>query len=174
MFKNHLIKSYLVYSILAALLYSVTAYIFIRHETFNFSWILYLGNALFAVCIVVFIMLYNNRRKENARAETMITAGHITTIMGVVIACVITSLLFFLVPGIHTVVGQTDVLSNAPPQMESGKRHQFLLSLLMNAVIGNVAAGSFVSIVIPYAAKKDQKGGTSVKTPEEPEALNQK
>ena len=173
MLKNHSIKSYLVYSAIAALLYSVAAYILIRNETFDSSWILYIGNALFGCCIVTFIVLYNKKRKENASTGTMITAGHITTVMGVIIACIITLLLFFLVHGVQHSIQQTDVLNDTPPQMESGKRHQFLLALFMNAVIGNISVGSFVSLIVSYAVKRDQKGNTSVKTEDEPELPDQ-
>jgi hypothetical protein len=169
MLKDHSIKSYLVYSVIAALLYSVAAYIFIRNETFDSSWMLYVGNALFGCCIVTFIILYNKKRKENASTGTMITAGHITTVMGIIITCIIILFLFFLVHGVH----QADVLNDTPPQMESGKRHQFLLALFMNAVIGNVSVGSFVSLIVSYAVKRDQKGSTSVKTKEESELFNQ-
>src|SRR5688500_19518694 len=96
MFKKHPIKSYLVYSVAAALLYAVLVYLFIRNETFTSSWILFIGNALFGCCIAVFIGLYNKRRKENASTETMMVAGHITTVMGVVVACIISLCLLFV------------------------------------------------------------------------------
>ena len=169
MFKNHSIKSYLVYSVIAALLYSVVAYLFIRNQTFSSSWILYIGNALFGCCIAVFIILYNKKRKENAGTGTMIAAGHMVTVMGVIIACIISLVLFLLMSDISHPLQQTDVLNNVPPQMESGKRNQFLLSLFVNAVIGNVSAGSFISLIISYAVKRDQTGTTSVKTTDEPE-----
>ena len=173
MLKNHSIKSYLVYSLVAALLYSILAYLFIRNQTFNSSWMLYIGNALFGCCIAVFIILFNKKRKENASIETMIVAGHIVTIMGIIIACLISLLLFLLMSEVSHPLQQTDVLNNAPPQMESGKRNQFLLSLFLNAVIGNVSVGAFLSLIISYASKRDQKGSTSTKTTHEPEVLNE-
>ncbi len=173
MFKNHPLKSYLAYSVAAALLYSIAAFIFIRKETFNSSWILYIGNALFGLCIAAFIILYNRKRKENASTDAMIVAGLITTVMGIIIACTISLVLFLLMSDISHPLQQADVLNNAPPQMESGKRNQFLLSLFMSAIIGNVSAGSFISIIIPYAAKRDQQGSTSTKTTHEPELLDQ-
>jgi uncharacterized membrane protein YvbJ len=121
----------------------------------------------------VFIILFNKKRKENASTETMIVAGHIVTIIGTVIACIIILLLFLFMSDISHPLQQTDVLSNAPPQMESGKRKQFLLSLFMNAVIGNVSVGAFISLILSYAAKRDQTGSSATKTPHEPEVLNE-
>ena len=173
MFKNHSIKSYLVCSVSAALLYSIFAYLFIRNQIFSSSWLLYIGNALFACCIAVFTILFNKKRKENASTTTMIVAGIIVTIIGIVIACIISLLLFLLMSDISHPLQQTEVLNNAPPQMESGKRNQFLLALFMNAIIGNGSIGSFISLIISYAAKRDQKGSISTKTTDEPELLNQ-
>ena len=173
MFKDHLIKSYLVYSFAAAIMYCITVFIFIRNATFTSSWILYIGNMFFACCIVVFILLYNKKRKENASIGTMIFAGLITTIIGIIIACLISVILFWLIAGESHEV-QQNVLNNAPPQLESGKRNDFLLVLIINAVIGNVSAGSFVSIILSYAAKRNQKGDTSVKKSSDSTLVTQK
>jgi hypothetical protein len=173
MLKNHSIKSYLVHSIFAALLYSIFSYLFIRNQIFNSSWLLYAGNALFGCCVATFIILFNRKRKENASTDTMMAAGLIATVMGTIIACIIALLLFLLMSDISHPLQQTDVLNNAPPQMESGKRNQFLLSLFLNAIIGNVSFGAFISLIISYAVKRDQKGSTSTKTSHEPEILNE-
>ena len=173
MFKNHSVKSYLVYSVCAALLYSIFAYLFIRNQIFNSSWLLYIGNALFACCVAVFIILFNKKRKENASTATMIVAGHIVTITGIIIACIICLFLFLLMSDISHPLQQADVLNNAPPQMESGKRNQFLLSLFLNAIIGNLSFGAFTSLIISYSVKRDQKGNTSTKKIRKPEVLNE-
>jgi len=102
----------------------------------------------------------------------MISAGHIVTITGTIMACIISLFLILLLPGTSHSLQQTNVLNNAPPQMESGKGNQFLLSLFMNAVIGNISFGAFTSLIISYAAKRDQKGSTSTKTTHEPRVLN--
>jgi len=173
MFKNHPIKSYLAYSVAAALLYSIFGYQFIRNQTFNSSWILYIGNAVFGCCIALFVILFNKKRKENARTATIIAAGNIVTVLGVIIACVISLFLFLFMSDVSHPLQQADVLNNAPPQMESGKRNQFMLSLFMNAIIGNASVGFFISLIISYAARHDQKGSTSTNASDEAEILNQ-
>ncbi len=175
MLRGHPIKSYLRYSVTAAILYSIVGYIFIHNETFRSAWILFIGNVLFACCIAAFILSYNKRRKQDASAGTMVFAGHITTVMGIIIACIICILIFFLLPGAggsgHT--GANEVLNNAAPQLQSGARDQYLLTLIMDAIVGNVSAGSFISIILPYTAKRNQKNNASVKAASEPEMFTQ-
>ncbi len=172
MFKDHPVKAYLRYSIIAAVLYSIVAFFFIRDETFRSSWILFIGNMLFACCIVAFILLYNKSRKENASIGTMVFAGHLTTVMGIIIACIICLVLFFLMPAAsHTVRQTNDAVNNAPAQLQSGERNEYLLALLMSAIIGNVSAGSFISIILSYAAKRNQKGSDAVKTANDPDFI---
>jgi len=68
---------------------------------------------LFACGIVVFILLYNKKRKENAGIGTMIFAGLITTLMGIIISCIISVVLFWIIAGASHEV-QQNVLNNAP------------------------------------------------------------
>src|SRR5258705_5961074 len=99
MFKDHPIKSYLIHSFAAAIMYCITVFIFIRNATFTSSWMLYIGNIFFACCIVVFILLYNKKRKENASIGTMIFASLITTVIGIIISCMISLILFWMIAG---------------------------------------------------------------------------
>ncbi len=53
--------------------------------------------------------------------------------------------------------GQQDtVLQNAPSQKTDGKTNGMVLMIYMNAIIGNVATGSFASIILAYTAKVNQ------------------
>lgn len=175
MFKGHPLKSYLVYSVAAAIAYCIIAFMFLNYGSFRYTWILFIGNMLFACCIVTFILLYNNKRNGNAKVGTMVFAGHITTVMGIIIACIICVILYYLVPSFHTIANAptSDVLKNPAPQLRSGKTNEFLLTLILNAVVGNISAGSFISIILPYGAKRNQKDFTAVKPGNEPNIFTQ-
>lgn len=161
MFKTHPILKYLKYSIVAAILYCITVFIFIKQGSFSGSWILYTGNMLFACVIAVFILQYNKGRDQNARAGKMIFAGHITTVMAIIISCIIGLLLVFLLaPEVFS--SSVQVLQNTPPQMKA-PRHEMLLAFLMNAIIGNFCGGAFFSIILPFSAKRDQTGESESK-----------
>ncbi len=86
MFTKDQILYYLKYSIVAAVLYLVSVVIFFI-DNYNQTYILYIGNVLFAIVIVVFILNFNKKRDKNASSKMMIAAGHITTVMGVLLSC---------------------------------------------------------------------------------------
>src|SRR5437870_7263021 len=86
-FKNHPLKKYMIYSVIAAVAYLIVAGFFISYGSFTAIWLLYVGNMLFALTIAIFILIFNRKRKENASAGLMISAGHITTVMGILIVC---------------------------------------------------------------------------------------
>jgi formate/nitrite transporter FocA (FNT family) len=150
MFKQHHILSYAKYSLLAAIAYSVMASVYIHQQTFSQSWLLYIGNALFALAIAFFLVFDNRRRNINVGTTTMITAGHLATIMGVILSAIITlALLAILAPNVYSVSGNSTILENAPPQSLGRAHHGLFMQLLMNAIIGNIVAGFFISVLLP-------------------------
>lgn len=167
MFTKDQILSYLKYSIVAAVLYLISVGIFLALDTYTQTYILYIGNVAFAIVIVVFILAFNRRRDKNASPKMMIAAGHITTVMGVLLSCLgVFILLAIMKPSGYTAVSQTanELSKPTPGLMENA--HALMFVLFMDAVFGNVGAGSFVSFLLPNTAKQDQKGETSTINPE--------
>jgi formate/nitrite transporter FocA (FNT family) len=162
MFKNHPIKSYLLYSVIAAVAYFIVVCIYLRYPYFSSIWMLFVGNILFAIVIAIFIWMYNRTRRENANTSLMVAAGHITTVMGILIACALILLTYLLFPHlINGVPKGNTAFAQAPPQME-GRGDSFIFNIFMDAIIGNISAGSFISIILPYTAKRNQKQETPV------------
>lgn len=157
MFKPHLLKSYFTYGLISAVLFCIPMLFFLRSGDFQDIYLLYVGNALFLFGILFYLLKYNKKRAENASTSSMLMAGHITTVVGVVLACVLTVLLMFVfVPGIFHSNPDT-VLENANPSQPGGERFKGLIFILfMDTIIGNFCTGSFVSLLIPYTIKKDQ------------------
>jgi hypothetical protein len=98
----------------------------------------------------------------------MVAAGHITTIMGILSALALSILLLVIfVPGIfHAEAGK--VLKNAPANTEHGNTNGLVFKVIANAIVGNMATGSFVSIMLPFTLKGDQ---TKESTPREEREL---
>lgn len=157
MFKQHPIVSYLKFSFIAAFLYAVTVFIFIKDASFRDTWVLYIGNALFAVGITIFVF---NRFSQPEKTSTwfVIGAAHITTIMGVIISCLLVALMvLILIPSVlahHP--SSSAMLANSPAQL-TGKSNGFLTICFMDAILGNVFAGFFVSILFPFSLSKNYK-----------------
>ena len=148
---------FLKHGLIAAVVYCIPAFVFIKHALFGDAWVLYLGNFLFLIVVVVFLIRFNDKRKDNASSVSMFAAGHLVTAIGVVISCVICSiLLILLVPGLlHP--GQTEkILRGTPANSIHDKTNGLAFMVFANAVIGNISTGSFVSIVFPFSLKGDQ------------------
>ena len=92
----------------------------------------------------------------------MISVGLITTIIGVIMVCSFIFVSYLFAPNLYNLVpkGATAFLK-APPQTK-GRGDSFIFNILVNAVIGNVSTGSFISLILPYAAKRNQKEETPV------------
>lgn len=124
--------------------------IFIKSAEYEATWWLYVGNALFLVVIALYMLAFNKGQRENASTQTMIAAGHITTIVGIIISSIVSAIaLSVFVPG-------DTVLENAPAQTGTGETNGLVFILFMNAIIGNLCGGSFASIIVPYTARKNQ------------------
>lgn len=159
-------KDYLLiftYSVLAAVMYTIPVFFFIRNATYTDAWLLYLGNGLFLAAIALFMLMFNKKRSENASTVVMLTTGHITTVAGIFLACIMCFLLLsFMVPGLFE-TGTTDkVLTDAPANAVDDKTNGLNFMVLMNAVIGNVSAGSFIAILFAFTAKRDQTRETTI------------
>lgn len=150
-------SSYLTYGLISAILFCIPATFFIRSGDFRQIYLLYLGNALFLIGILLFLLQYNKKRAENASTSSMLISGHLTAVTGIVIACILSLLLVFIFsPDVFSSHPDT-VLENAnPAQQGIGKPRGVLFVLFMDAIIGNFCTGSFVSLLFPYTIKKDQ------------------
>lgn len=157
MFKKEYLSSYLTYGVLAAILFSIPMIIFLSSAKFSSTWWLYIGNVLFLLSIVFFMLSFNKKKGEDPSTQTMVAAGHMTTITGIIISIIIAVIaLLIFVPDIFS-SGQSDsVLENAPSTTGTGKTHGMIFMIFMNAVIGNLVAGSVPSILLSYTAKRDQ------------------
>jgi heme/copper-type cytochrome/quinol oxidase subunit 2 len=157
MFKNLKVLPLVKYGLLAAVLFSIPMIFFIRESTFSQSWLLYLGNFLFMLSVAGYMIYFSERKNENASTTSHLITGHVVTVIGVIVALIVSLIAIFLfVPGIFQ-SGQADqVLERAPAQEQGRKTDGLIFMVLMNAVVGNVSTGSFVSIILSYYQKRDQ------------------
>jgi len=150
MFKKEYLLSYIKWGIIAAIAYCVFMVSFIKSEEFSSTYLLYIGNILFLVVIALYMLNFNKNKNENASTQTMTAAGHITTVVGIIISCIVAAI------AVSIFVPSDTVLENAPAVTGTGKTHGMVFMVFMNTIIGNLVAGSFVSIILPFSAKKDQ------------------
>ncbi len=157
MFKKEYLSSYLKWGIIAAITFCVPMILFVKSADYNSTWWLYVGNIFFLVVIAAFMLAFNKDQKENASTQTMIAAGHIATIVGIVTSCIVAIIaLVIFIPDLFSSGTSDSAMGDAPAQIGTGKTHGLIFFVFMNAIIGNLCGGSFSSILIPYAARKNQ------------------
>src|SRR5687767_8192405 len=132
-------KPYLIYGLLGAVVYLIPVIIFLSNPDYSQAWLLYLGNLLFLFVIVAFLYAFNRKRSENAGTMAMLAAGHIATVFGVVISCLLAFiLLVIMVPG-YLEPGTTDkVLTGEPANTTYDKTRGLSFMVFVTAIIGNI------------------------------------
>jgi len=149
-------RRYVYFAAVAAIVYCIPVTFFLIQADYVQTWLLYLGNFLFLVVVVQFLFSFNKKRDENAGIITMLTAGGIVTVMGIIFSLFLSFLLILiLVPGVfHSPAGK--VLEHAPANTEKGNTNGLVFKVIINAIIGNIATGFFVSTLFPFSLKGDQ------------------
>jgi Na+/proline symporter len=157
MFKGINLKPYVVHSLVAALVYCIPVIFFLKSSDYTQAWLLYCGNFLFLLVIAYFLFVFNAKRAENAGTTAMLTASSITTVMGTIMAVVLSLLLLFIfVPDILQAGPAGKKLINEPANSVIDKTDGLSFMVIVNAIIGNISCGMFVAIIFPFALKRDQ------------------
>ena len=150
--KKRNISFYLSYAIIAAILYAIPTLFFIRDTQYSQAWLLYLGNAFFLAAMVVAVIALNKRYGGNATTRSLIVGGHVITIIGVVIACIIALILLMIYEPELFQSRNTGVVLEGKPA-NSGN---LFFIIIISALVVNFAAGSFASFMFPYTVKRNQ------------------
>jgi ABC-type microcin C transport system permease subunit YejB len=157
MFKFKTYLPYMKYSAAAAIMYCIPVLIFIIRASYTDAWLLYVGNALFLTVIVFFMISFNKARKENASSMSMLITGHVVTVAGIIMACLLSLLIMTIfVPGLFESGTPGRVLTDEPAQMTTDKTDGLNFMILMSAIVGNVSMGSFASIIFAFTPQRDQ------------------
>ncbi|MDB5230495.1 MAG: hypothetical protein JWN76_1300 [Chitinophagaceae bacterium] len=162
-FTNLPFSTLFVYGLTAAILYCIPLFIFIKTATFSSLWLLYLGNALFLGCMFLFIpAFFRKMRSDNASTPSTLIAGHGATIIGVILSCLFAFImLMIMVPDMFSGNHSEDAMANTPANMVHGPTNGLIFTIFISAIIGNFAAGSFVTLITAYTAKRDQTGDSA-------------
>jgi hypothetical protein len=156
MFRNVHWSIFLKNGLIAAIFYCAAVFLFIKDARFQETWVLYVGNFLFVIVVVCFLVWFNRRRKENKTSVSMFMAGHLLTAVGIVYSFIISFiLLIILIPGfLHT--GQTEkILRGLPANSIHDRTNGLAFIVFANALVGNFFTGAFVSLVFPFSMKED-------------------
>lgn len=151
------IKEYLLYGAIAAVLYIIPVLIFLSHHRYETLYYLYIGCALFMAAIFFYGYRLLYHRYDKKRAVSMLLASILATLTGIVISCLlsIVAMLFFF-PDLFSRMPSDQIIPGAPASSMTGHPSELLLMILATATLGNFFVGSFISVIVAYAGKKDQ------------------
>lgn len=159
MLEYKFIKQILAFAFAAALVYCIAAGIYIKRMSFDSSWILYIGNFLFAAVIAIFIGWFYKKHETVVSTIRLVVIGAKTAVAGIAMSCAIVFLLMFiLVPSIFRPEAVSHIELQHSPGQFSGKNDGFGAILFFNAVVGNAGAAFFISLLIPFAVMKNLYG----------------
>lgn len=157
MFTKKQLLPFLKYSIPAAIIYLISVVIFLSDDTYTMTWILYLGNVLFAAVIVFYVVNFNSKSDNSSHTPKVIASGMVAAIIGAIISCLaIFIILAAMKPeGYRYIANTASELAKPAPGLE-GTSHVLMLMLFLDAVIGNLGASAFVAFMVPNMIRKYQ------------------
>ncbi len=157
MFKDLPIKKIIFFGIIGSIIYLVFVGLFLNRKTYDAIWILYIGNGVVAVWIGIFIYSFFKSQTDQAKVGKTSLAGHLVAICGILITCFLVLIASIIFPHwFHSYNSGTSSFTEAPPQM-TGSGHSFLFPIFGNAIIGNIAVGSVISIIFPFILRGLEK-----------------
>jgi len=151
------ITDYLLYGAIAAILYLVFLALHLRESDYESAYLVYIGNAAFGCAIFFYNMKLIKRPYDNQRAMTMLVSAHLASLVGTILSVVFGALLiYFFQPGAFSSNAPNELITNAPSQTQLERPSGWLFMICINALLINFAVGSFVSIMVSYAGKRNQ------------------
>jgi len=150
-------SSYLKYAAVAALVYAVPMFLYLRNAAFESTWLLYLGNGLFLAFMFLFVIMYNKKKEADANTLSTLAATHMATLLAIgILLIVATVCILFMVPGLFDSGPAEKTMKDTPANMIHGHTNGMLYILYLDLIVGNFTAGSFVGIITSYTAKRNQ------------------
>ena len=143
-------------SLIAAILYSIAVFIYLKNTNYSSTWLIYAGSFLFFLVIIVHTIFFNKVKGEGATTATRIFSSFVVTMMGGIIACIISFILLIVMVPDYLGKGPAGKESaNTPANEVFDKTNGLSFRIFMGASLMNITFGSFVSILYPFSIRKD-------------------
>jgi hypothetical protein len=156
-FNRQHIREYLLYGLMAAVVYMLPVIYYLYNNRYENLYYLYIGCALFMGVIFYYNYKLLDRKYDKRRAVSMLISGHLATLAGIVISCLLAFIAVYIAfPELLSSDSNRQVLPNAHETNQVSRPSYLLLMILSTATIGNFAVGAFISVIVTYAGKRDQ------------------
>ena|SRR5688572_22447493 len=154
--KRHL-KEYVLFGLAAAIVFTIPVIIFLSQNQYENFYYLFIGSGLFMLVILYYAYKLLYRPYDKKRVMSMVIAGHLATLTGVIFSCILATICFlFFFFGNSPTVPVDRVVENVPATIQPNQSISLLLMIYAVATIANFSVGSFISVVTAYAGKVNQ------------------
>lgn len=143
LFTRQHLMDYLFYGILAAIFYSISVWFYVYDQEFRQAKLMYIGAGFFAFIMLLYLLKITDAEKSKKNLKEIIFSGHLAVITGIIFSTLICYLLCF-----EYKPGAFKISSTYPGQSPAS-----LFDVFVPAVIVNLLAGSFISLLVAYAVK---------------------
>lgn len=87
----------------------------------------------------------------------MLVSAHLATLVGTILSIVFGALLVYLFqPGAFASNAPNNLITDAPSHTQLERPSGWLFMICINALLINFSVGSFISIMVSYAGKRNQ------------------
>jgi hypothetical protein len=177
LYNSRHLKEYLVYGLIAGILYIIPSWIFFSIADYNETYIVFFGSIIFMFVIMFYVYKLSRRRTEYKSAWMMIIAAHMAILVGIAVSVLLTLLLCFVyIPGFFS--GEsTSIIADAPAALNRNNSDIVVL-LLTCATVESFGAAGFMAVLAPYVFKinqtKDKTAALEASIPRKQDASTQK
>jgi hypothetical protein len=138
---------YIVFIILTAFAYCLPLGLFIGNTRFSNLWILYIGNFLFLISVLFFVVFYNNSMHNTHTLGDMLIASFRVTFSSIIICLLVA--IFFVYVEKHWLIAAP---ANTVEDRSAGLRP----IVLLDAVLVNLFVGCFGGFIGAVTTKRNQ------------------
>ena len=111
------------------------------------------------IVIAASLFAFNRKKGDDAGTVPMLAAGHIATLTGIIIACLLCFILLLIyVPGFIETGTPSKILKDEPANIIRGKTNGMVFMIFMSATMGNFVGGFAASIIFSFTLKRNQTG----------------
>ncbi len=133
------------FAIISSVLYSIPVIFFLKDQRYSDTWLLYLGSAIFLMCIFIFGIVYGGKTTNQTSKKYN---GFTVTTLGVIFSCILILLLTLIfAPGVFNIGPAPDVMKQTPAAIAKNNGHGLLFMMLADAIIINFCAGTFAAVM---------------------------
>ncbi|NCI45539.1 hypothetical protein [Sediminibacterium soli] len=138
LFRKSHVRDYLRYGTMAAAGYLAAELVFVLKDDFRYAWWLYMGNFFFLLFIALHVVKLARRPHLHFSAMTILGVAHLTTLTGIVFACVLSAITLLIL--------HPHALAHAPAA-SGGRLNGLWFMVFLNAGLVNFSLGSFFSVL---------------------------